>query len=113
MSGMFRPRNLAILGAGVIAIMFVPFPGGTPKVFDTPASKSIGDRWSSGGGSTNHTPGAATKRGDKQDVMSNQKNPSGMGSTHFEENVANQRPGEPGPFDKAWNKSHYGSEKGK
>lgn len=40
-------------------------------------------------------------------------NASGIRSEHFQEHQISQRPGEPGPFDKAWNKAHYGTEKGK
>jgi hypothetical protein len=40
-------------------------------------------------------------------------NHSGINTEHFQEHQISQRPGEPGAFDKQWNKSHYGTEKGK
>ncbi|KAI5194960.1 hypothetical protein E4T39_08444 [Aureobasidium subglaciale] len=83
------------------------------NVFETQGSKNIGARWSAGGGSDVHTPGVATTRGNAEDTQEKQDGPSGINTEHFKENQASQRPGEPGPFDKAWNKSHYGTDKGK
>lgn len=45
--------------------------------------------------------------------MSNQINPKGINTAHFQENQISQRPGEPGPFDKKWNEHKFGTEKGK
>jgi len=78
----FGPRNAAILAmVGTVGYLFFPtpaspttyvYPDETPKhpdltltsnPFETQASKNIGNRWSAGGGSDVHTPGAATKRG--------------------------------------------------
>ncbi|KEQ88438.1 hypothetical protein M438DRAFT_361777 [Aureobasidium pullulans EXF-150] len=81
--------------------------------FETQGTKNIGARWSAGGGSDVHTPGAATPRGNAENTTENQDNASGIRSEHFQEHQISQRPGEPGPFDKAWNKAHYGTEKGK
>ncbi|EON69159.1 hypothetical protein W97_08517 [Coniosporium apollinis CBS 100218] len=80
-----------------------------PNVFETPGSKQIGDRWSAAGGKDTHTPGAATRRGDPDHVEPNQVKGGGIDSKHFQERVADQRPGDPGIFDKKWNKAHYGN----
>ena len=61
MNGLFRPRNLAIVGGLAGAVYVVPSL--MPNVFETQGTKNIGDRWSVGGGSNTHTPGVATKRG--------------------------------------------------
>jgi len=45
--------------------------------FETQGTKNIGERWSAGGGSDVHTPGAATPRGNKEDTTENQVNPKG------------------------------------
>ena len=50
---------------------------------NTSASKSIEDRYSSGGGSRDHTPGSASPRGDKDKVEGNTQATSGMGSEAF------------------------------
>ncbi|KAH0285301.1 hypothetical protein KCU62_g7613, partial [Aureobasidium sp. EXF-3399] len=114
MSFWSRPRNLVILGGVIVGSFFVPtFGAKTTNPFETQGTKNIGERWSAGGGSDVHTPGAATPRGDSKNTQENQSNPSGIRSEHFQEHQISQRPGEPGPFDKAWNKSHYGTEKGK
>ncbi|GAB7345245.1 hypothetical protein MBLNU457_3616t1 [Dothideomycetes sp. NU457] len=115
MSKLFGPRNAAILAmAGTVGYLFFPTPASpTTNPFETQGSKNIGNRWSSGGGSDVHTPGAATKRGSYENTAEPQQNPKGINTPHYQENQVSQRPGEPGPFDKAWNKSHYGTEKGK
>jgi len=62
----FRPRNIAIITAvPVAAYLYSTVRGGTLPInpLETPASKSIGERWSAGGGTTVHTPGVATRRG--------------------------------------------------
>ncbi|CAD0087335.1 unnamed protein product [Aureobasidium mustum] len=135
MSFWSRPRNLVILGGVLVGAAFIPTPGSKtsyafspllllqclqrPQLFqDTieaamESTKNIGARWSAGGGSDVHTPGAATPRGNIENTQENQTNASGIRSDHFQENQISQRPGEPGTFDKAWNKAHYGTEKGK
>ncbi|KAG9553752.1 hypothetical protein KCU61_g4481, partial [Aureobasidium melanogenum] len=114
MSFWSRPRNLVILGGVLVGAAFIPTPGSkTSNVFETQGTKNIGARWSSGGGTDVHTPGAATPRGNIENTQENQTNASGIRSEHFQEHQISQRPGEPGTFDKAWNKAHYGTEKGK
>ncbi|KAI4844741.1 hypothetical protein E4T44_06026 [Aureobasidium sp. EXF-8845] len=137
MSFWSRPRNLMILGAGIVGAFFVPtpwsksthqllvsiksFPPETftnspadySNPFETQGTRNIADRWSAGGGSDVHTPGAATPRGNSAATTPNQKDPKGINTEHFQEHQISQRPGEPGAFDKQWNKSHYGTEKGK
>jgi hypothetical protein len=56
---MNNPRNLALAGAGVAAVLYI-IPG---NIFNTPGTKNIGDAWSRGGGSTTHTPAISTPRG--------------------------------------------------
>ncbi|KAI5201705.1 hypothetical protein E4T42_04277 [Aureobasidium subglaciale] len=114
MSFWSRPRNLVILGGVLVGAAFIPTPGSkTTNVFETQGTKNIGARWSAAGGSDVHTPGVATTRGSAENTQEKQDGPSGINTEHFKENQASQRPGEPGPFDKAWNKAHYGTEKGK
>ena len=45
--------------------------------FETQGTKNIGARWSAGGGSDVHTPGAATPRGNAENTKENQVNPKG------------------------------------
>ena len=45
--------------------------------FETQGSKNIGARWSAGGGSDVHTPGAATPRGNSENTQENQVEPKG------------------------------------
>jgi len=112
---MNNPRNLVLAGAGIAAALYF-IPG---NIFSTPGTKNIGNAWSRGGGTHDHTPAIATRRGDPDHVEPNQINPkgesgsAGINSEHFREKQAAQRPGDPGPFDKAWNKAHYGTDKGK
>ncbi|KAF2142098.1 uncharacterized protein K452DRAFT_270839 [Aplosporella prunicola CBS 121167] len=111
-----KSKAVMAVGATVGILYLVPkFSGNSSNVFETPGSKNIADRWSAGGGSTTHTPAAATRRGDPQDTESRaeQSARTGVDSEHFKEHLISQRPGEPGPFDKNWNKAHYGTEKGK
>ncbi|KAK4546020.1 hypothetical protein LTR36_002157 [Oleoguttula mirabilis] len=114
MSNWLRPRNFFIVG-GVAAAAFL-FPRTSAKanpignVFETPGTKNIGDSWSRGGGSNTHTPGAATKRGDKDMTISSQENPKGVDTPQFQKTQNEQKPGEPGMVSAAFSKSHYGSE---
>jgi hypothetical protein len=48
--------------------------------FETQGTKNIGARWSAGGGSDVHTPGAATPRGNAENTKENQVNPKGCTS---------------------------------
>ncbi|MCJ1470341.1 hypothetical protein MMC07_008986 [Pseudocyphellaria aurata] len=120
------------------AYFFLKPESSMSSLFRTQGVKNIEDRYSSGGGSKHHTPGAGTMRGNSEDVApradpGNDK--SGMGSKEWRERIGDQTPevssapgrGEigrsaadfsslrlqPSNFDKAWNKTHYGTEKGK
>ena len=138
-----------------------------PNPFSTPGVKNIEKRYSSGGGSPNHTPAMASKRGDANQVMGNTEKTKGIGSQHWEEHMGGQKPevcfslppfesrfykclvhgpscleaqasrqylhilgrgrgifgheklltwereSQGSTFDKTWNKTHYGAEKGK
>ncbi|TKA37191.1 hypothetical protein B0A55_13437, partial [Friedmanniomyces simplex] len=95
MSRFLRPRNIAIAG-GIGAALFL-FPRTSAQVspigniFETPAVKSVGDRHAAGGASNTHTTGIATKRGDSSSTMSTQLNPKGLDSTHFQNDIAEQK----------------------
>ena len=64
MAQYLKPRYIAIAGAGAAAIFL--FPRTTAKVapianvFETPAVKNVGDRYSAGGGTNTHLPAVAT-----------------------------------------------------
>ncbi|KAK3647081.1 hypothetical protein LTR56_008249 [Elasticomyces elasticus] len=100
MSGYLRPRNIAIVGG--IGLALFAFPRTKAQVspigniFETPAVKSVGDRHAAGGASNTHTTGVATKRGDSSVVMSNQTNPKGVDSPHFQNTQADQKAGTAG-----------------
>ncbi|KAI4224506.1 MAG: hypothetical protein LQ349_007224, partial [Xanthoria aureola] len=83
-----------------------------PSLFRTTGVSNIEDRWAAGGGGRNHTPGAGTKLGARHEVTGNQLETKGMGTPHHQEKIGEQKP-EGSKFDKAWNKSMYGAEKGK
>ncbi|MCJ1339046.1 hypothetical protein MMC09_004335 [Bachmanniomyces sp. S44760] len=106
-------RKLYVAGglAGLVTLQYTnlnPF-GASLK---TPGVGSIEDRFSSGGGTKNHTPGVATPRGSYDQVEPRTEKSKGVGTDHFEDKVAGQKP-DPSGFDKAWNKMNYGKEKGK
>lgn len=70
------------------------FGSHTPELFRTPGVQNIENRYSSGGGSKHHTPGAGTMRGNSDDVAPrgdewNKK--SGMGSAEWQEKIAEQK----------------------
>ena len=48
------------------------------------------------------------KIGSKDDTTTNQTNPSGVGSAHFQDRQADQKMGTPGALDGAYQKAHYG-----
>jgi hypothetical protein len=73
---MNNPRNLALAGAGVAAVLYL-IPG---NILNTPATKGVGDAWSRGGGAKDHTPAIATPRGYADRTDSNQTNPKGSSS---------------------------------
>ncbi|MCJ1376662.1 hypothetical protein MMC20_007906 [Loxospora ochrophaea] len=128
--------------AGLVALQYTPF-NPLSSILSTPGVQNIEDRWSSGGGSKHHTPGSATRRGSSEDVQGNTEKHQGVGSESFNEHIGGQKPEvsirtpipvwvrariwgnlvdqlltlvcgkQPSGFDKAWNKTHYGQEKGK
>jgi len=105
---MNNPRNLAAAAVGVAGVLYL-IPG---NIFNTPATKGIGDAWSKGGGSTTHTPAIATPRGYAERTESNQVHAKGLDTEHFQENQASQRTGSAGPLDKPWNQAYHGTNEG-
>ena len=104
-------RSIFLTPTGLVTLQYTnlnPF-GASLK---TPGVGSIEDRFSSGGGTKNHTPGVATPRGSYDQVEPRTEKSKGVGTDHFEDKVAGQKP-DPSGFDKAWNKMNYGKEKGK
>ncbi|MCJ1477968.1 hypothetical protein MMC13_006643 [Lambiella insularis] len=124
-----RRKTIAIGGiAGLVALQYT---GLNPisNIMTTPGVRNIEKRYSSGGGSYNHLPGSATPLGNSELVDGNTESRQGVGSEKFKK-VSEQKPdvrcdasryytgdsqdGQlPSGFDKAWNKTHYGAEKGK
>ncbi|KAF4553920.1 Hypothetical protein D9617_5g067950 [Elsinoe fawcettii] len=123
MSGLFRPRNLAIAGgAGIFAFFVLPRTSAAKvNPLNTPGVKNIEDRWSSGGGGNKHTPGVATPRGasdsssNSELTGSNQINPKGIPYNHYKDNVADQKvdTAQPNKLTEKWWETHHGQEKGK
>jgi len=111
---MNNPRYLAAAGATAFAaVYFLPF-----NVFNTPASNRVGQTIGKGAGSEKHQPLKETAREVKQVAPPLEGEPEqgklrGVDSQHFEENIANQTPGEPGVMQKKWNQAHYGTDKGR
>lgn len=103
-----HPRKI-VAGVALAAFFYSPY---APKAFRSWGVQNIEKRYSAGGGSTNHTPGQATKLGDHDSVEGNMLTHTGMGSPHHQEKIGEQHP-EGSQFDKAWNKAQYGVEKGK
>ncbi|KAF2842895.1 hypothetical protein M501DRAFT_993673 [Patellaria atrata CBS 101060] len=111
MSGFFsKPRNLAILGAATAGAgaYIVSYTG-----IKTPGVKNIESRITAGGGSPNQYPATATKLGDPSDATPRHENPKGVDTKNFKDNISDQKVEEPALLDKAFNKMHYGNEKGK
>ena len=63
------------------------------SIFRTTGTRSIEERYSSGGAATTHTPGAGTPRGKPDQVDPIQSNPSGVGMDKFKETHGEQKPG--------------------
>lgn len=66
----------------------------TPALFRTQGVKNIENRYSSGGGSKHHTPGAGTMRGNSDDVAprgDERNEKSGMGSSEWREKIEGQK----------------------
>ncbi|MCJ1384840.1 hypothetical protein MMC17_007958 [Xylographa soralifera] len=106
-------RKVIFLG-GVAVLAGLQYTGLNPisSVLKTPGVQNIEHRYSSGGGSKDHLPGAATPRGNPDNVEGNTVKHQGVGSSAFGEHISSQKP-DPSGFDKAWNKNNYGAEKGK
>lgn len=51
--------------------------------------------------------------GDAEKTISPQQKSSGTTSANFNDRQADQKVGEPGALEEAWNKTHYGNSKGK
>ncbi|PSN65370.1 hypothetical protein BS50DRAFT_575402 [Corynespora cassiicola Philippines] len=63
-----------------------------PNPYKTRETQNIEDRFSAGGASPTHTPGAATPRGDSANVESGQMGASkGPDSEHFKQNISDQQ----------------------
>nr|POF18335.1 hypothetical protein CFP56_78336 [Quercus suber] len=113
-------RNI-LIGAGVVGAAVFLFPRTTAKanpvgnVFDTPASQSVGDRYSAGGGSNTHLPGAATRRGDASQTHSSQETHNGVGTPAFQDKHGDQKVIETSSVGKAFHNAQYGelNDKGK
>ncbi|MCJ1253130.1 hypothetical protein MMC24_000937 [Lignoscripta atroalba] len=80
--------------AGLAGFATLQYTGLNPLagVFATPGVKNIEDRWSSGGGGNNSTPGAATPRGNSANVTGNTMSHQGIGSDKFREEIGEQKP---------------------
>ena len=61
-------------------------------ILKTPGVQNIEKRYSSGGGSKDHLPGAATPRGNHDNVEGNTMKHQGVGSDPFMENIGEQKP---------------------
>ncbi|MCJ1272178.1 hypothetical protein MMC22_012086, partial [Lobaria immixta] len=99
MSNIFKLHGGKIIaGGGLIAagyIFLMPGSSSSPALFRTPGVQNIENRYSSGGGSKHHTPGAGTTRGNSDDVAprgDERNESSGMGSKEWKERIADQRP---------------------
>lgn len=88
--------------------------GTDASLFKTAGVSNIEQRYSAGGATGTHTPGAAgTPRGKGDDVITKAEvNQNDAGTKAFEERIGGQRP-EPGLVEKEWNKLHYGNTTGK
>ncbi|KAI4246584.1 MAG: hypothetical protein L6R40_001947 [Gallowayella cf. fulva] len=83
-----HPRKI-VVGGAVVAFLASPY---APSLFRTTSVTNIEDRWSAGGGGRNHTPGAGTPLGKKDEVLGNMTNHEGMGSPHHQEKIGEQKP---------------------
>ncbi|KAI9880400.1 MAG: hypothetical protein M1830_003440 [Pleopsidium flavum] len=106
-------RKVLVVGTiGGLAVFQYTGLNPISRIFRTPGVENIENRFSSGGGTKTHIPGAATRRGDSENVSSGAQKDQGIGSDKFREKVGEQKPDGSG-FDKAWNKMNYGQDKGK
>ncbi|QIX00921.1 hypothetical protein AMS68_006438 [Peltaster fructicola] len=107
-------RNILLLG-GVAAGAYFLWPKQTisSNPFETQGVRNVGNAFATGGGTTTHTPGVATTRGDSTANTSPQEQMKGVGTAHFDDKHAAQKVGEPGAIEKAYRGAHSGNEKGK
>ncbi|KAG8623076.1 hypothetical protein KVT40_008052 [Elsinoe batatas] len=117
MSGPFNRRNLAMAGATGLAAYFVIPRTSASKLnpMVTPGVKQIEDRWSSGGGTTKHTPGVATPRGNSKLNEPDQIKGRGLPTEHYKNNVSDQKPWPeyPNKMTEKWWETHYGRSDGR
>ncbi|KAI9818122.1 MAG: hypothetical protein M1827_000747 [Pycnora praestabilis] len=108
------PSSRIYIGAAgfVGSIALLVGTGILPAFTKTPGVSNIEDRFSSGGGTATHVPGAATPTGNKDNVTPRSERAQGVGEEKFKEKIADQRP-DPSTFDKQWNQMNYGNSKGK
>jgi len=84
-------KILSVCGGAVAFLVFLGNTSGySPK---TKAMKNIEDRYSSGGGSKDHLPGAATPRGKADLVDGRNEGRGGLADPAFKANIAEQQLG--------------------
>ncbi|PSK43666.1 hypothetical protein C1H76_1581 [Elsinoe australis] len=123
MSGLFRPRNLAIAAGGGLAAFYIFPKTSAAKInpLNTTGTQNIEERWSAGGGSGKHTPGVATPRGASPDSRNaeltgnDQIKPKGLPYNHYKDNISDQKVdvAKPNKLTEKWWETHHGNEKGK
>ncbi|KAF6227223.1 hypothetical protein HO133_008665 [Letharia lupina] len=86
-----HPRKL-VAGIVLVGVGYGVAEGILPNPLQTSGVQNIEQRYSSGGGSKNHLPGAATKRGHPDSVEGNTETAKGIGSPHHEANYQEQKP---------------------
>ncbi|KAK3700131.1 hypothetical protein LTR37_016134 [Vermiconidia calcicola] len=127
MSGFITPRNVAI-GGGILGAIFViprtmsqitpnaPASNATNSdTMSTHGVQNIENRFSSAGGSKNHTPAAGTPMGSESNITAHRQQESkGAGTPDFNKNHADQKDqrNQTGP-EKVFNRTQLGSDKGK
>jgi len=107
-----KRKAWAVAGvAGLLALQATDYnPLG--RLLKTPGVQNIEDRYTSAGGSPNHTPGTASPLGSKDKAAGNVHKEQGVATDKFKDEIAGQKPA-PGGVNKAWQSAHYGQEKGK
>ncbi|KAI9780802.1 MAG: hypothetical protein M1835_004426, partial [Candelina submexicana] len=88
------PKASTILtGTAAVGMLVVSYQANLlPNPFHTTAVSSIEDRYSSGGATDTHTPGAATPTGNSRDMNPRTEKQQGIGTEGFKEKIAGQRP---------------------
>ncbi|KAK8168138.1 hypothetical protein BKA80DRAFT_266151 [Phyllosticta citrichinensis] len=100
-----RSKAFWTVSAAVGAIATIPAMNG---IFHTPATKQVAEAFSAGGGTHTHTPAVATPRGKRNEIHQHREGEGGLGSKHFHENFAAQRPDPPNPIAKKFNEAFLG-----